>query len=131
MKAMPGERPKSQKTELTFALANGLSVSQWARANDLPIRTAYRWSSDPKVRAAVESYRRRAVDRAIGRMARRVTWATDQVAKLAKGAESESVKLSALRAILSDMMAISEFAGLEQRITEIEEQLDERTDNAC
>ena len=32
-----------------------------------------------------------------------------------------SVKLAALRAILSDMMAVSQFAGLEQRITEIEE----------
>jgi len=60
-------------------------------------------------------------------MARRVTWATDEIAKLAKGAESESVKLTALRAILCDMMAVSQFAGLEQRMTEIEEQLHERT----
>jgi len=60
-------------------------------------------------------------------MARRVTWATDGIAKLAKDAESESVKLTALRAILSDMMAVSQFAGLEQRMTEIEEQLHERT----
>jgi hypothetical protein len=57
-------------------------------------------------------------------MARRVTWATDGIANLA---ESESVKLTALRAILSDMMAVSQVAGLEQRITEIEEQLDEQT----
>jgi len=60
-------------------------------------------------------------------MARRVTWATDGIAKLAKDAESEPVKLTALRAILSDMMAVSQFAGLEQRMTEIEEQLHERT----
>jgi hypothetical protein len=125
MSAMPGERPRSQKTELALAIANGVSVAVWTRVNDVPKRTAYRWSREPKVRAAVESYRRRA----IGRMARRATWATDGIAKLAKGADSESVRLSALRSILSDMMAVSEFAGLEQRITEIEEQIHERTES--
>ena len=49
--------------------------------------TASRWSREPKVRAAVESDRRRAVDRALGRMARRVTRATDGIAKLAKSAK--------------------------------------------
>jgi len=127
MSVMPEERPRSRKTELALAIANGTSVAAWARGNQVPKRTAYRWSREPKVRAAVESYRRRAVDRAIGRMARRVTWATDGIAKLAENAESESVKLAALRAILSDMMAVSQFAGLEQRITEIEEQLHEPT----
>jgi hypothetical protein len=129
MNAMPEERPRSRKTELALAIANGTSITVWARGNEVPKRTAYTWAREPKVRAAVESYRRRAVDRAIGRMARRVTWATDGIAKLAKGAGSESVKLTALRAILSDMMAVSQFAGLEQRITEIEEQLDEQTAN--
>jgi hypothetical protein len=120
MSAMPGERSRSRKTDLALAIASGTSVTAWARGNHVPRRTAYRWSGEPKVPAAVESYRRRAVDRAIGRMARRVTRATDGIAKLAKGAESESVKLTALRAILSDMMAVSQFAGLEQRITENE-----------
>jgi len=119
--------PKGHKTQLALAIAQGTSIAAWARENHVPRRTACRWASEPKIRAAVESYRRRAIDRAIGRLARRVTWATDGIAKLAKGAESESVRLTALRAILSDMMAASEFAGLEQRITEIEEQLHEQT----
>jgi hypothetical protein len=140
MNAMPGEsppghpqgrdsgrRPRSRKTELALAIANPTSVTAWARANEVPKRTAYRWADEPEVRAAVESYRRRAVDRPIGRTARRVTWATDRIAKLAKDAESESVSLTALRAMLSDMMAVSQFAELEQRITEIEEKLDEQT----
>jgi hypothetical protein len=127
MNAMPEDRPRSRKTELAVTIANGTSVTAWARGNAVAKRTAYQWAGEPKVRAAVESYRRRAVDRAIGWMARRVTWATDGIAKLAQGAESESVKLTALRAILSDMMAVSQFAGLEQRITEIQEQLHEPT----
>ncbi len=82
------------------------------------------------VRAAVASCRRRAVDRAIGRMVARAPWAADQIVKLGEIAASESVKLSALRAILSDMMKVNEYAGLELRITEIEEQLHDRTGNA-
>ena len=127
MSAMSGERPSSPKTEL--AIANGTSVAGWARGNSVPERTAYRWSRELKVRAAVESCRRRAVDRAVGRMAKRITWATDGIAKLAKSADSESVKLAALRAILSDMMAVSKFAGLEHRVTKLEEQLNDQTGN--
>jgi hypothetical protein len=40
-----------------------------------------------------------------------------------------ALMLTALRAILSDMMAGSQFAGLEQRMTEIEEQLNEPAAN--
>jgi hypothetical protein len=123
------EKPRGRKSELALAIANGTSAARWARENKVPKRTAYRWSSEPKVRAAIESYRRRELDRAVGRMARRATWATDGIAKLAQNAGSESVRLAALRAILSDMMAVSHFAGLEDRVTEIEEQLHERTES--
>ena len=124
---MPGPRPKGQKTDLALAIAQGIAVAAWARANDVPKRTAYTWAKQPKVRAAVESIRRRAVDQAVGRMAKRVTWASDAIADLAKGAVSESVRLSALRAILADMMSVTRFSGFERRMTNIEEQLRERT----
>jgi hypothetical protein len=129
MSAMSKEQPTSQKTQLALAIASGTSVAAWARDNEVPRRTAYRWCREPKVRAAIESIRRRAIDRAVGRLARRVAWATDGIAKLAKNAKSEAVKLTALRAIFSEMMAITEFAGLELRITEIEEQVHERAAN--
>ncbi|MGP0064433.1 MAG: hypothetical protein ACLQGP_12650 [Isosphaeraceae bacterium] len=96
----------------------------------MPKRTAYLWAKQPKVKKAIESCRSRAVDRAIGRMASHATWAADGIVKLAKEAGSESVQLSAFRAILSDMMAVSHFAGLERRMSQIEEQLRDRTDNA-
>ena len=41
----------------------------WSRKNDVPDRTAYRWSTEPKVRAKIKPYRRRALDRAVGRLA--------------------------------------------------------------
>ena len=45
-------------------------------------------------------------------------------------ADSQSVQLATrLRAIFSNMMAVSEFAALEERMTQIEEQL--RGQNGC
>ena len=48
--------------------------------------------------------------------------AADQIAKLAKKARSESVRLAGARSMLSDMMAVSVFAGLEERLAKLEEQ---------
>ena len=121
------ENSKSRKSQLALAIAQGKSISVWARKNDVPDRTAYRWATEPKVRAKIKSYHRRVLGRAIGRLATRVTWAADGIVKLAEDANSESVKLSALRSIFSNMMAVSTFAGLEDRVAELEEQLNERT----
>ena len=124
---------KEQKARFALAIARGDSVAAWARQNNVPRRTAFRWAKEPGVRRAVESWRRRALERAIGRMAGLAMKAADGIAGLAKGAESESVQLRAWRAILADQMAVSRFSSLEHRMAEIEEQLHERardTDHA-
>jgi hypothetical protein len=119
---MQQEELKNQKTRLALAIARGESVAEWARRNNVPRRSAFRWASDPKVRRSVESWRRRALDRAIGRMAGLALKAANGIARLADGAESESVQLRSWRAILADQMAVSKFSNLEQRIVELEEQ---------
>jgi hypothetical protein len=127
---MTGELPQNKKTQLALALAQRISVALWARDNQMPRSTAYRWASQPELRATVESCRRRARDRALGRMAMRAHWTSDQIAKLAAGAESESVKLRALRSILADVISVSKFSDLRRRMAAIEQELHERTDNA-
>jgi hypothetical protein len=128
---MPEELPPKKKTPLALALAQGQTVAAWARLNQVPKRTAYRWAREPRVRATVESLRRRALDRAVGRMAKKATWAADQIVELGRDAESESVRLAALRAVLSDMIKVSEFSVLEGRMTQIEEQLRDGTGNTA
>jgi hypothetical protein len=127
--ACPENVPLCPKSQLTLAIAKGTPVTKWARQNNVPRRTAFRWAREPGVKAAVERHRRRALDRAVGRMTNGVTWATQGIFDLAKGADSESVKLAALRAVVSDMMAISKFGGLEDRMTRIEEKLDANPGN--
>ena len=126
---MTGESANSQKMLLAVAIAEGTAVAKWASSNDVPERTAYRWAAEPEVRAEVESIRRRSLDEAIGRLAKRATWAVDGIVELGENAASESVRLSALRAVMSDFIAVSNFAGLESRVNALEEQPRGRTDN--
>ena len=78
------------------------------------------------VRKAVESCRRRTLDQAIGRMTEHSTWAADGIATIAREAKSDSVRLRACRAIVTDTMAVSKYSGLEARMAEIESRLSEQ-----
>jgi hypothetical protein len=109
------------KSQLALLIARGQSINAWASQNEVPLRTAYRWSRDPQVRGEVQQWRRHVLDLTIGRLARLSLKATDGIAKLGAGAESESVQLRAWRAVLADQMAVAKFSDLEDRVTEIEE----------
>jgi hypothetical protein len=126
-KPCPENFPRSPKGSLALAIAGGSSASKWAAANQVPKRTAQKWAREPNVRAEVERIRRRALDQAVGVLAKRVTRASHGIVRLSEKAVSESVRLSALRAIFADMMAVSKFGGLEDRMTELEEQYGDRT----
>jgi hypothetical protein len=54
---------------LAVAIVEGMPVEKWASTNGVPKRTAYHWAAQPEV----ESIRRRALDEAIGRLAKRAT----------------------------------------------------------
>ena len=62
----------------------------------------------------------------MGMMVKRVPWVVPKLAVLAADAESESVRLQAIKTLVKDMMAVSKFSCLDERITQIEEKLDER-----
>jgi len=85
--------------------------------------TAFRWAKDPDVRRQVEDWRRRSLDRALGWMAGHSMRAVKRIAELGETAESESVQLRALRAVLHDQMAVSKFSNLEYRMAELEEEV--------
>jgi hypothetical protein len=57
--------------ELAVHLAGGGRVKCWARARGIGLRTAYRWSASPEVKALRDTYRRRIVDQAIALLAQR------------------------------------------------------------
>ncbi len=119
---MSKEKRRGLKTELILAMAAGNPVAEWARANGVAERTAQRWASEHEVRAEVDAIRRSVIDEAVGRLSQRAGWAADAIGTLAEHAKSESVRLTALRSILSDVISVTHFAGLERRIAKLEEQ---------
>ena len=120
---MTQEARKNTKTYLALAIAQGVSVAAWARANEVSRRTAFSWAKDPLVRKAADSYRRRVIDQAIGRMTKQTTLAADTVISIAKEAASDSVRLRAARSLYLDMITVSKYSGLETRVTEIEDRV--------
>jgi hypothetical protein len=114
-----------RKSELARALATGATVTDWATANDVKPRTAYTWSCSPEVVDEVESIRRAALDQSIGRLSKNATDATDAILRLVKEARSESVRLQAARAVLSELMTLCSYTTLERRMAEIERRLEE------
>jgi hypothetical protein len=127
---MKTELPHALKIDLAFAIAQGKSAARWARENHVPRTTAYRWAADPRVRRMVQSCRRRSFQSTLGLVTRRATKACDEIAKLARGAESDFVRLTALRAIVRDLVAMSEAGNLTHRIANAEALIRDRTNRA-
>jgi hypothetical protein len=115
------EEPK--KLGLAAAIARGVSVRSWARKNDVPRTTAQRWAKETSVRTEAQTIRRAMLDQFVGAMASRSALVVRGITGLAKDAESESVKLNALKTIMGQMMSVAKYSELEGRIAEFEEEL--------
>jgi hypothetical protein len=127
---MSEEPAKGTKTQLALAIAQGVPVAAWARSSGVSRRTAFYWAKHPEVRKMVLSCRRRVLDRAVGRMTKQSNEAVDTIVRISKEGDTDSVRLRAARAVLSDMIAVSSYSGLEERVTELEERI-ERPDGAA
>jgi hypothetical protein len=112
-----------KKSQLAVAIAQGGSAGEWARTQSVPKSTAYKWAKEREVRREVEACRRRSIDQAVDLLAKLTPWAAVQIAELAESAENEVVRLRALKAIFSDMMAASKYTGLEERVGQLEDAL--------
>ncbi len=106
---------------MALALSRGITAAKWGRSNEVPKVTAYRWAKDPAVRKAVDTYRRRMIDRAVGVLTQQTAIAAGGIARIAKqGDNSDSVQLKACRAVIADMITTSKYASLEYRVTDME-----------
>jgi hypothetical protein len=120
---MPQRDNRARLGSLALAIAAGRSVTAWAKEQEVPRRTAYRWTREPEVIRAVHQLRRRALDRAVGTLARRATAAALQITQLSTKAETDAVKLAASRAVLADLLTVADYADHEHRITALEDRL--------
>jgi hypothetical protein len=61
-----------QKADLAFAITQDASLKKWAEASRVPKTTAYRWADEPEIQACANAIRRRALERGVGLLSRRV-----------------------------------------------------------
>jgi transposase len=127
---MSGDEREVRKSNLALALAQGMSAPKWGEKNGVKKSTAYKWAAEPEMRTRVNSIRRRALDRYVGRLSKRLVWSAEGVVQIADKATSESVRLSALRAIPTDMFKACTFGSLDDRMTALEARFNGRTENA-
>jgi hypothetical protein len=110
---------------LALALATGQTLRAAAEAIGIGERTATRRWADAAFRRRVAELRGDMVQRSLGRMADGMS---DAAAKLREllGAESETVRLGAARALLELGVKLRESVELEERLAELERRLAEK-----
>lgn len=105
------------------ALATGSTVENAAAAGDVTERTVYRRLADDGYRDAIDTHRREALDRALGRLADEAAGAVAVLAELMRDADTDAARIRAADRLLRHVRWLREHADHEDRIAELEELL--------
>ena len=109
---MPGGRRNRNLVEaLALHMAAGGSVAKFAEKESISKRTCYGWTKEPTFKDRVTHYRARITDAIIGQLAREGKSAVKRIGTLARKADNEGVRLAANRAILADLINVTNFAA--------------------
>jgi hypothetical protein len=126
--ALPASSPRQNPAEnhnrkgelaLLTALASGASVKEAARLTGIGERTAHRRLEDPIFQERISDMRSEFLSAAVGRLSETAMEAANTLRDLLNS-QSDSVRLSAARAILEFAPKLRESVELERRMTEIE-----------
>lgn len=118
-------RNHNQVTLCALAVAAGASIGSWARANGVHERTAYGWSMTPEFKTLVAAHRDRIINKAVGILVKNSTAASRELARLIKNGMNDSIKLAASRAILDQMIAVSNHAESTKVLAEMQARLNQ------
>jgi hypothetical protein len=111
---------------LVMSMAKGVPVSDWCRLTKTARSTAAKCQSEPEFTSDVQEFHRKLLHLAVSKFTRAVNLVADGTIKLAGSALSEPTKLSAQRSMMQNLVKITEFADLEQRIKELEAKVKEK-----
>ena len=112
---------------LILALASGATVEKAARTSGLSRATVYRRLEDPDFKRRLVATRSAMLSRAVGTLADASTEAATTLRALL-GADSETVRLGACRAILELGTRLRESEELAQRLSALEAQVAQQPD---
>ena len=118
-----GPHNRAKREHLAMHMATGGSVAAFARTQEIPRRTCYLWTKEQGFTQKVSDYRAKVVDRLVGSLAKLGKAAVKEIGILATKADSENVRLAACRAILNDLISVSEFAATAKQLATLEDRL--------
>ena len=120
---MPGQYSKPRFYQLAIAVAAGSKIPAWCKEHGVAVRTAYHWYKSDSFKQLVREYRRRAVDRAIGKMAKNLTKAVETIVRLIEEGQNDSVKLMAAKTLIDKLMDVESHSELKADLHQINERL--------
>lgn len=118
---------ENQEDTLAFGLANGWSLRRSSKEAGLPQTTARRWASDPAFKRRVAVMRQEVVGAAVGRLAVVASAAVDTLEELLAAGVDPETRLRAAKAVLSELVALGEFADLSARVEALEAETSEKS----
>jgi hypothetical protein len=118
----------NEKESLALSIACGRTVQSWAKRHAVEFTEAYEISIQNEFRPRVETARLRVADRMVGKLTSGANIAIAQLVRLCTKSASDSIRLSASRAILTHWLKVSQHFYVKVKIKALEEFLD-RLDN--
>jgi hypothetical protein len=112
---------KAKYDALVMAVATGVSVIDWCKSTKVARSTASTWQRDPKFDRDVAAIRRQMLNEAVGKFTGAVGKVADGMIELAESASSEPTKLSAQRAVMENLIQMTEFGEVKKRLDSLEE----------
>jgi hypothetical protein len=122
---MAGHGRKNCDEALTLALAAGASIAAAAQQAQCSESTVRRRLADAGFRARVHEQRSEMIAAAIGRLATMGVDAADELHRLLQNGKDDNVKLGAVRAIFTHMLAGHEHEVLVQQLDELRSKIEE------
>jgi hypothetical protein len=127
---MPSTSRKKSEDKLLMTLACGASVESAARECNLSARTVYRRLGEPAFRRRLQRLRSDMVQRTAGTLTAASGEAVRTLIELMKSGVQAATRLGAARAVLESGVKLRELAEIEDRLTEMEQRLDQRSGQA-
>ncbi len=109
---------------LVVRVACGRSVRSWAKRHGVDVATACERSLENGFRKLVDITRLRVADRMVGKLTSGATFAIDQLIWLCRKSKSDTVRLSASRALLAHWLSVSRIFDTKSKIKELNEWMD-------
>ena len=120
---MAGNGRHRADESLIASLVAGVTVQEAASRAGVGQRTAFRRLNDPRFRRLLAETKGRMLETVSTRLVASAGAACEELERLLKKAESESVRLGAARTILEQVLRMRELVEIDQRLLALEQRL--------